>query len=54
MGELGDWAEREHRAIGRLVADMKLDALITMGDLAEDMPGSSGNRHGSCLYDGYP
>ena len=37
MGELGDWAEREHRAIGRLVADMKLDALITMGDLAEDI-----------------
>ena len=37
MGELGDWAEREHRAIGRLVADMKLDALITMGNLAEDI-----------------
>ena len=37
MGELGDWAKDEHRAIGRLVADMKLDALITMGDLADDI-----------------
>ena len=37
MGELGDWAKEEHRAIGRLVADMKLDALITMGNLAEDI-----------------
>ena len=31
MGELGDWAEREHRAIGRLVADMKLDASSPWG-----------------------
>ena len=54
MGELGDWAKEEHRAIGRLVADMKLDALITMGDLAEDIARQPGKPAWSCLYDGYP
>ena len=38
MGELGDWAKREHEAIGRLVAQTGLDALITMGDLAKISP----------------
>ena len=41
MGELGDWAKREHEAIGRLVAQTGLDALITMGDLAKDIAQSA-------------
>ena len=40
-GELGDWAKREHEAIGRLVAQTGLDALITMGDLAKDIAQSA-------------
>ena len=50
MGELGDWAEREHRAIGRLVADMKLDALITMGDLAEDIARAAQDAGMNAVY----
>ena len=41
MGELGDWAKREHETIGRLVAQTSLDALITMGDLAKDIAQSA-------------
>ena len=41
MGELGDWAKREHEAIGCLVAQTCLDALITMGDLAKDIAQSA-------------
>ena len=41
MGELGDWAKREHETIGRLVAQTGLDALITMGDLAKDIAQSA-------------
>lgn len=35
MLELGDWAEREHIAIGKQVAASGIDILITMGDLGE-------------------
>lgn len=33
MGELGAWAPKEHAVIGKLIADEKIDILITLGDL---------------------
>ena len=33
MGELGDWAPKEHAAIGRLIVQEQIDILITLGDL---------------------
>lgn len=33
MGELGDWAPKEHARIGQLIVQEKIDILITLGDL---------------------
>lgn len=35
MLELGDWAPREHQAIGRAVAAAGIDVLITLGELGQ-------------------
>lgn len=50
MGELGDWAKREHEAIGRLVAQTGLDALITMGDLAKDIAAAAQAEGMTAVY----
>lgn len=50
MGELGDWAKREHQAIGRLVAQTGLDALITMGDLAKDIADAAKSEGMTAVY----
>ncbi|MGN0948877.1 UDP-N-acetylmuramoyl-tripeptide--D-alanyl-D-alanine ligase [Megasphaera sp.] len=50
MGELGDWAKKEHQAIGRLVAQTGLDALITMGDLAKDIAAAAKAAGMSAVY----
>lgn len=54
MGELGDWAKDEHRAIGRLVADMKLDASLPWVIWPTILLWQPGKRHGSRLYDDDP
>lgn len=35
MNELGDYAASEHERVGRLVAELKLDFLVAVGDLAK-------------------
>lgn len=50
MGELGDWAKREHEAIGRLVAQTGLDALITMGNLAKDIAATAQAEGMTAVY----
>lgn len=35
MNELGDYAKSEHERVGRLVAELKLDFLVAVGDLAK-------------------
>lgn len=34
MLELGDWAKQEHENIGRLAAELGIDAIVTIGNLA--------------------
>ena len=50
MGELGDWAQREHEAIGRLVVQTGLDALITMGNLAKDIAAAAQAEGMTAVY----
>lgn len=37
MAELGSYAEQEHRAIGKRAAEISVDLLVTVGELARDI-----------------
>lgn len=50
MGELGDWAPREHAAIGRLIANEKIDILITLGELAGDIAAAAREEGMEAVY----
>lgn len=50
MGELGDWAKREHEAIGRQAAELGIDILITMGDLAADIAAAAKEAGMQAVY----
>jgi len=49
MGELNEYAEKEHRAVGRMVSGMKVDVLVAVGKkmmlAAEEIKRAEGENH---------
>ena len=50
MLELGEWAQKEHEAIGAEAADLGIDILITLGDLAASIASAARAKGLTAVY----
>jgi UDP-N-acetylmuramoyl-tripeptide--D-alanyl-D-alanine ligase len=50
MLELGEWAQKEHAAIGAEAADLGIDILITLGDLAAGIASAARAKGLTAVY----